>query len=204
MYFSSQWLLVLAYLLVSLANLRCGGYVLGKRSNPFFVYRVESVTVPLARNDTPIAELGAMVGQEVVQMLAQFPDLKVATGEDKSTDAVLFSVISSSPSLYQTVRNTQYLSSNSIAPINTGSRDPFLIPSANEASMTVNFQLVTREGKLLWTKTLPFNARYTVELYDEEGANVTHTQTMENARRSYRQSARALAENLKNLVIDAF
>ena len=188
----------------SLANISCSGYVLGKRSNPFFVYRIDSVTVPAFRNETPFAELGAYVGQEVVQMLADFPDLKVSTGRDKSTDAVLFGVIRSTSSKYIALQNTQFLSSNTINPVNTSGRDPFLIPSANSASLMVDFSLVRPDGKILWTKSLPYNARYTVELYDGEGASVIHSQTLENSRRSFKNSARDLAQNLKNLVIDAF
>ena len=168
------------------------------------MYRVESVSVPTFANETPVPDVGTYVGQEVVNMLSEFPDLKIVGGEDRSTDAVLIGRIVSSPSKYNTVTNSQYLSSDSVAPKNTGGRNPFLVPSANSTLMTAQFTLMSHEGKVLWYKELPYQTRYTVELYDGESASVTVTQTLENARRSYKNSAKELAKSLRSLVIDAF
>ncbi|MDH4466584.1 MAG: hypothetical protein QE271_00885 [Bacteriovoracaceae bacterium] len=191
-------------LFLGLSNLSCSGYVIGKRANPFFMYRVESISVPTFANETPIADVGTYVGQEVVNMLAEFPDLKIVGGEDRSTDAVLIGRLVSSSSKHKVVDNSQYLSSDSVAPKNTGTRNPFLVPSANLSSMTAQFTLMSHDGKVLWYKELPYQTRYTVELYDGESANVIVTQTLENARRSYKNSAKELAKSLRSLVIDAF
>jgi hypothetical protein len=187
-----------------LANLSCSGYVMGKRSNPFLIYGVESVSVPAFTNDTPVPDVGLYVGQEVVSMLAEFPELKLAMGENLSTDAVLIGRITSAPTQNEAITNSQYLSSNAVAPINAGFRNPFLVPSANSTTMVAEFTLMTHKGKILWSKSLPYSTRYTVELYDGEASSVIVTQTLENARRSYRNAAKDLAQNLRSLVIDAF
>ncbi len=187
-----------------LANLSCSGYVLGKRSNPFFIYGVESVSVPAFTNDTPVPDVGTYLGQEVVNMLAEFPELKLAMGENLSTDAVLLGRVTSSPLRKEVITSSQYLSSNAVAPINASARNPFLVPSASSTAMAVEFTLMTHQGKILWTKSLPYSTRYTVELYDGEGSSVIVSQTLENARRSYRNAAKDVAQNLRSLVIDAF
>lgn len=137
-----KWILFLS--LVFLAT-SCAGYQFKRYDNPFAVYQVDSVTVPMFYNYSSIPAVSGPFTREITLLLSSMPGLRVSSGFDSSADAVLVGIISSSDFLAETleVTSTRY-TVGSWASSSLGEREGFYVPARTRVNLHLSLVLIKR------------------------------------------------------------
>lgn len=74
----------------------CAGYRFSESNNPFEAQGVHSVTIFVVKNHTGITGLSQVYTDEIVETLSSFSSLRVRTGKNYDSDAILLAEITSS------------------------------------------------------------------------------------------------------------
>ncbi|MGI4991723.1 hypothetical protein ACRXCV_03800 [Halobacteriovorax sp. GFR7] len=86
-----KFLILISVLLLS----SCAGYRFSDSSNPFEAQGVHSVTVFVVKNHTGITGLSQIYTDQIVETLSSFSNLRVRTGKNYRSDAILLAEITS-------------------------------------------------------------------------------------------------------------
>lgn len=73
----------------------CAGYRFSESNNPFEAQGVNSITIFVVKNHTGISGLSQVYTDEIVETLSSFSSLRVRTGKNYDSDAILLAEITS-------------------------------------------------------------------------------------------------------------
>lgn len=205
----------------------CAGYRINKEKNPFRLYGVESLAVPVFINRTSLPTVSGLMTKEIRLMLSQFPTLKLSSSEDQYSDAVLVGIVESPQYLRETVptEGTQFISNEQSQSI--GSRPSFYLPVVGRVNLVVTFVLIRRpsseELKLLDSELLPTLSRHPKVVFTEKivlsktfsrsiepnlgpdnGGVVNATRNRKILDRQFESLAKDAATQFKEVVLNAF
>lgn len=134
---------LLIFLNVILA-VSCGGYHFNTNNNPLIGYDIKSIAVPMFINRSVLPELAAPMTKEVMLVLNDYEGLKVLSGDNENADAVLIGIIESSDLLNDSLKNSQYLFTDTSQKASVGSRSPFYYPSETNYNLIFRIILIKR------------------------------------------------------------
>lgn len=121
----------------------CANYRFLYRKNPLGQYEIDSLSIPMFFNKSPIPNTGPIFTREFSQYLSSFQDLKVYSGINPKSDAVLLGIIYSAKSIGETITVTDTkLVSTLIAPGDIGSRTDFFTPTQNRVNLNLKLILI--------------------------------------------------------------
>lgn len=218
-------LLMIFALLLTLGS--CAGYRVTKEKNPFRLYGVESLAVPIFINRTSLPTVSGLMTKEIRLMLSQFPALKLSSSEDQLSDAVLVGIVESPQYLRETVptEGTRFISDEQSQSI--GSRPSFYLPVVGRVNVDVTFVLIKRPTKeeldLLDSEFLPYLAKHPKVVFTEritltrsfsrsiesnlgpdDGGVVNATRNRKILDRQFESLAQDAALQFKQVVLNAF
>lgn len=168
----SQLLPLALVIILSFALTSCAGYRVNKETNPFRLYGVESVSIPIFINRTSLPTISGLMTKEIRLMLSQFPELKLSASEDQNTDAVLVGIVESPQYLRETIRTegTNFISDEQAQSI--GSRPSFYLPIVGRLNVNLTLVLIKRptqtELELLNSEFMPYLSRHPKVVFTEQ------------------------------------
>lgn len=202
----------------------CSGYRFQQQDNPLSQYGIQSISIPAFYNYSALPHVGAEFSREVYAMMAGFPSLKVRSGFDNSTDAVMIGIVKSPEKLRNTTRAQNLRVAQSQAPKAIGNtRKEFYIPGTTNVQLYLQIIVIKhpseaelellRSGlgedvrgsdKIIFNETLPITQSYTREIFDEEAVNVVGTQNKGLQQKTIMTMAERAAESVKEMILYAF
>ena len=134
-------ILILNFLLFS-----CAGYELRDRENPFEVKGIKSISVPMFVNKTNLNSVSNNFSKEVISMLENFKGLKVYSGNDGKSDAVLLGVVYTADG-YDPIRNKDiaFLNTEDIEKLKN--RSAFTLQTIKSLDVQVRVVILKRPKK---------------------------------------------------------
>lgn len=198
-----------------------------KEANPFKVYGVESLGVPMFINRSAFPLIAGQLTQEMRLMLGQFPELKLASGETRDMDAVLVGIINSPKNLREAMKTTGTTFVSGDIQESIGNRPAFYLPTQGEVNLDVTFVLIKRPSqkdlellesemapyllkhpKVVFTETMALNSSFSrvVEsnLSPDDGGIVNATRNKKLIELKMQEMAESAAAQFKQVVLNAF
>lgn len=201
----------------------CSGYRFKYKQNPFSLYGIDSIAVPMFVNQSTIAQVSGPLTREIVLLLNRYPALKVTAGSKQNVDAVLIGIIKSPNKKAQTVRATKFDLSSRVAETSTQPRSDFFIPTESEIDLSLNLILIKSPSatdlklihsalgknatkvhpKVIFDKEIGIKEDFTREVFDISG-ETNMTQNVGLVTKTVKNMAQQFAINFKELVLDAY
>ncbi len=205
----------------------CSGYQFVENDNPLAIHGIRSISVPMFVNKTPIANVGSLVTKEISFLLSSYPGLKVRSGEDLTSDAILVGIVESNQQLAELIQTTDRQFTTSELKTSLGTRKEFFVPTGSVLDLNVRFILIKNpkkqdielakselstlminHPKILMNQTLGFQASFArvvagTETIDSAGL-VNMTKNKAIMERALQDGSRSLAQQFKDVVLNAF
>lgn len=213
--------------LLSTAFVACSGYQFVENDNPLAIHGVRSVSVPMFINKSPVANVGSMVTKEITLLLSSYPGLKVHSGEDLSSDAILIGIVGGEQKLSDLVQTTERKFTSGDLKKSLGTRKEFYVPTGSSMNLTVQFMLIKNpkrqdielakselkdifvtHPRVVLNQSLNFQASFTrvvdgTETIDSPGlVNMTKNKAIMD--RALKDGSKSLAQQFKDVVLNAF
>ena len=202
----------------------CSGYRFTQQENPLSQYGIQSLSVPMFYNYSNLPDVSADFTRETYSLLMGFSGLKLRSGYDKNTDAVMIGIIKSPEKYAETVRRGSSRVANEITPKAIGDkRQKFSIPGTT--TLTVALQIIvikkpTEEelallksgigdqvkltSRVIFNELIPLSSAYTREYLDEAGVQVVSTQNAGVQRKTLEALSRQAAIQVRDMILYAF
>lgn len=205
--------------------LSCSGYRFSQTNNPLAQYGVDSLSIPMFYNFSSLPETSATFTRETYRLLSGFTGLKLRSGWNNSSDAILIGIIRSPESLAQAVRGNSPRVAQSVAPeaLKNAARPEFYVPGVSNVQLSLQVIVIKRptseELQLLQGEMGPqiptgpkiiFNERFTLsgsfnrEFFDQEAGAVAATQNAGALRRTKDNMGTQAAELIRDMILYAF
>lgn len=205
----------------------CSGYQFVENDNPLAIHGIRSISVPMFVNKTPVPNVAAMVTKEINFLLSSYPGLKVTSGEDLTSDAILVGILESTQQLSDLVETTERQFTTSELKNSLGTRKEFYVPTGSTLNLNVRFILIKNpkrqdielakselgplmmnHPKMLMNQSLTFQASFTrvvagTETIDSPGL-VNMTKNKAILERALQDGSKSLAQQFKDVVLNAF
>ena len=160
-------------------------------------------------------------------MLAEYPSLKVYSGERQKADATLIGVVRSADHRRDIVKTSRRSYVDTELSSSIGGRNTFSVPSESVYRLTVQLALIknptpeevkliksdigsriSRGGKVLFNKTIFLKGRFQREIWDTVTPNsqgmVNFTKTKHQFEESLGELGRQVTATFKDTIINAF
>lgn len=210
---------VLCFLLTS-----CAGYRFSQQDNPLSQYGIQSISIPSFYNYSTLPHVSAEFSREVFAMMMGFPSLKVTSGFDNSSDAVMIGIVKSSESLRETLRPQTLRVAQGSAPNAIGpNRKEFYIPGGTNVQLYLQLVVIKRpteeelaiihsslgesvqgNDKVIFNEFIPVTGGFAREIFDNESVNVVGTQNKGAVQKSVKLMAEQAAQSVKEMILYAF
>lgn len=202
----------------------CSGYRFSQQENPLAQYGIQSLSVPMFYNYSNLPEVHTEFTREVYRTLTGFPGLKLKSGYNKNTDAILIGILKTPEKLADTIkpsnlRLAQEKAGNNIGP----DRQNFYIPGTSDVSLFLHIILIKKpteeeiallksgigdqiktSSKILFNELIPLRLQYTREILDDRGGEVVATQNYGVQRKAFKTMAEQAAVNVRDMILYAF
>ena len=206
----------------------CAGYRVRKVENPFKIYGVESLAVPMFINRSAFPLVAGQMTQEIRLMLNQFPDLKLLSGEGGDrADAVLVGIIDSPKSLRDAIKTTGTTFTTGDLKESIGDRPAFNLPTRGEIRLSVTYVLIKRPSqedlellesemrpylinhpKVLFTEVMSLDSSFSraieSNLGPDDGGVVNATRNKKLIELKIKQMAQSASLQFERVVLNAF
>lgn len=216
------------FLLISLFIFSsCGGYQFVENDNPLAIHGIRSVSVPMFVNKSPLPNIGSMVTKEIVFLLSGYPGLRVQTGEDLKSDAILVGIVEGEQHLSDLMITTERKFTSAELKDSIGSRREFYVPTGTSMNLKVRFVLIKNpnrsdidltkgelapllgaSSKVLVNQTLDLNANFNRVVGETTTVNspglVNMTKNKAIMERALQDGSKSLAAQFKDVVLNAF
>src|SRR5690606_20058823 len=106
------------------------------------IHGIRSISVPMFVNKSALPNVGAMISKEIILLLSSYPGLKVSSGEDLQSDAILVGIVDSDQHLSNLLQTTERKFTSGDLKSSLGNRQEFYIPIGTSLSMSVRFVLI--------------------------------------------------------------
>ncbi len=198
-----------------------------ENDNPLAIHGIRSVSVPMFVNNSPIANVGSMVTKEIMLLLSSYPGLKLRSGEDLSSDAILIGIIEGEQQLGELLKTTERKFTSGELKDSIGDRREFYVPTGTNLLLKVRFVLIknpTRSdidltkgelahamgshSRVVMNHTLDLSASFTrvvgaTTTVDSPGlVNLTKNKAI--MERALEDGSKSLATQFKDVVLNAF
>jgi hypothetical protein len=120
----------------------CAGYHVKNRDNPFDVYGVDSIAVPLFLNQSLSPHLAGPMTSEIIDLLRDYPGLSVESGNSDEADAVLLGIIQSDEHYRDMIQTNNYIFTDDQLRTSIGNRKPFYIPLSSTQKVKLRLVLI--------------------------------------------------------------
>lgn len=202
----------------------CAGYRFSQHDNPLSQYGIQSVSIPTFYNYSTLSHVGAEFSREVYAMMMSFPSLKVKSGFDNSTDAVMLGIVKSPEKLRETLRAQNLRVAQDSAPKAIGDkRKEFYIPGTTSVQLYLQIIVIKRPSedelellrsglgemaqtndRIIFNELIPVESSYNREIFDEEAVKVIGTQNKGALKKSVKVMAEQVAQSVKEMIMYAF
>lgn len=180
--------------------------------------------MPTFYNYSALPHVGAEFSREVYEMMMSFPSLKVKSGFNNSTDAVLIGIVKSPEKLRDTTKVQNLRVAQGSAPNAIGTqRKEFYIPGTTGVQLYLQVILIKRPSeaelellrsslgelaqtndRVIFNETIPITASYNREVFDDEAVSVVGTQNKGALQKSVKNMAEQAAQSVKEMIMYAF
>lgn len=201
----------------------CSGYRFTQQENPLSQYGISSLSVPMFYNYSSLGEVSADFTRETYRMLTNFSALRLHSGYDKNTDAVMIAIIKSPDKLANTQTGINPIEARQKAPEAVGNREQFSIPSATTLSLSINVIVIKKPteeemallksgigdkikltSRVIFNDTIPLSTTYTREILAGNGIDVNSTQNAGIQRKIVKNLAENAATSIRDMILYAF
>lgn len=175
-------------------------------------------------NYSNLPDVSADFTRETYTLLMGFSGLKLSSGYNSDSDAVMIGIIKSPEKYAETIRRGSSRVANEITPKAIGDkRQKFSIPST--IAMTLSLQIIVikkpteeelallRSGigdqvkltsRVIFNELIPLNTTYNLEYLDEAGVQVVSTQNSGVQRKTLESLSRQAAISVRDMILYAF
>lgn len=202
----------------------CGGYRFTQQENPLSQYGIQSLSVPMFYNYSNLPDVSADFTRETYALLMGFSGLKLQSGYNPDSDAVLIGIIKSPEKLSLTMKRTGSRVAQRVVPNAMGSqRRNLQVPSATALNLSLQIIVIKKPteeelallksgigdqvkltSKVIFNDTIPLTAQYTREILDDAGTQVVATQNAGVQRKTLESLSRSAAIQVRDMILYAF
>lgn len=202
----------------------CSGYRFTQQENPLSQYGIQSLSVPMFYNYSNLPDVSADFTRETYSLLMGFSGLKLRSGYDTKSDAILIGIIKSPEKYAETVRRGSSRVADTITPKAVGDkRQKFSIPGTTSLNMSLQIIVIKKPteeelallksgigdqvkltSRVIFNEMIPLNIAYTREYLDEAGVQVVSTQNAGVQRKSLESLSRQAAISVRDMILYAF
>lgn len=208
----------------------CSGYRFTQQENPLAQYGIQTLSIPMFYNYSNLPDVSGDFTRETYLLLTGFSGLKIISGYDKNSDAVLIGILKTPEKVTDTLRPTNLTvaknrAKNAIE--SRGSRgrprDDFYIPGSTNVSMYLQVILIKKpseeelallksgigdkinfNSKIMLNELLPVQSGYAHEVLDNQGVDVIGTQNAGVQRKTLKNMAEQAAISVRDMILYAF
>lgn len=220
--------MLIVHLGLILSLFSCAGYQVKKEENPFKIYGVEALAVPMFINRSAFPLIAGQMTQEIRLMLNQFPGLELFSGEGgEGADAVLVGIIDSPKNLRDAMKTTGTTFVSGDLKESIGDRPAFYLPTQAQLRVDVTFVLIKRPSqedlellesemapylinhpKILFKEVMNLNRSFSraieSNLGPDDGGIVNATRNKKLVELEMKNMAESAALQFKRVVLNAF
>lgn len=202
----------------------CSGYRFSQQENPLAQYGIRTLSVPMFYNYSNLTEVHTDFTRETYQLLTTFSGLKLETGYNRNSDAVLIGIIKTPEKLADTIRASNLRLAQEKAENAIGeTRDNFYIPGTSDVHLFLHVVLIKKpteeeisllksgigdqiksNSKILFNEIIPLHIQYTREVLDDRGVEVVATQNYGVQRKILKNLAEQAAVSVRDMILYAF
>lgn len=202
----------------------CSGYRFSQQENPLSQYGIQSLSVPMFYNYSNISEASGEFTRETYRLLTGFSGLKLHSGYNQSSDAILIGIIKSPEKVVESLRANNLRVAQSKAPNAIGTvRENFYIPGTTEVNLFLQVIVIKKpseeelsllksgigdqvrtNSKIIFNELIPLRMQYTREIQDAPGVEVNATQNFGVQRKTVRTLAEQAAVTVRDMIFYAF
>ncbi len=218
-------------IILSLFLTSCAGYHIESEGNPLRAYGIKSLSFPMFINDSSVSRASLHLTREFYRIFSNYPDLKVKSGENVKTDAIVVGIISSRKKRNAVFQNGSYIYTEGTFDTSIGNRRHFYVPqvinyqvfldlyiikdpqdkemalfqSGNKALLE---KILPRHPRVVLHSHIPVNGSYTRHLKETATVNspglANMTQSAGNFEESLQSIAISTAKDFKETVLNVF
>jgi len=205
----------------------CAGYRVVNRGNPFEEDSIRSVAIPMFINRSSYAGLSGPFTREISALLSSYPELKISTNSNTSSDALLIGIIDSPKRYAQAFQTTASKLTAGELRESIGERAQFYLPTASTFIVTLRVILIknpttadkklllseigdklTNHPKVIFQNSFSYTPNFNRESKDtinaDSGGIVNYPKTKRYFDQTIDQVAKQSAVDLRELVLNVF
>ena len=205
----------------------CSGYHFKNKNNPFVVYEIETISIPMFVNWSIVPNVSGPMTSNFINMLMDYSGLTIYSHEKTSADAILVGIISSNDKTRQVYKNKSYQAT--VGTLNKSIRDrrDFYIPQETEISLTLRVLLIKNplpheyngivkndadfipdKSRVIFDERMELRSTITRSILPSSGAQSGGDVNFTKSKKAQNDAVLALVstatEKFKNEIIDAF
>ncbi len=201
----------------------CSGYRINREGNPLSQYGIETLSVPMFFNYSNLPEVSPAMTKETFRLLSGFKDLKLKSGYDTNSDAVLIGIVKTQDKVSESLKPSNLRVAEKLAPKSIGNRKTFYVPGSTTVKLYVQLiiikkptedeikllqseigESVVKSDKVIVNQIVSASEQFTREAYDQPGTAVNATQNKAYQRRTVQTIAEQIAINIRDTILYAF
>jgi len=219
---------VRSFILVTLLLLSsCAGYNFNYQSNPFSLYGIKRLYVPVFVNKTVLPGVSSKFTKEFILLLSKFSDLKIIRSEGGLSDGVLVGIVESDDYRRKVLRPVGSTFTTGELEDSLGNRRPFYLPSDTQITLTLRLILIkkgtgelvelarsdlaphlTPQGRIIFNETLALSNKFKRSVGgnlgpDSEGT-VNFTKNLKTEKDAVSAMAQSAANNFEGIILNVF
>ena len=202
----------------------CSGYRFSQQENPLAQYGIQSLSVPMFYNYSNLAEIHTDFTRETYRLLTGFSGLKLNSGYNQNSDALLIGILKTPEKLAETIRASNLRLAQDKAKNAIGNRrENFYIPGTSDIQLYLHVIVIKKPteeeiallksgigdqikstSKIIFNEFIPLRIQYTREVLDDAGVQVVGTQNAGVQRKILKNLAEQAAVNVRDMILYAF
>lgn len=202
----------------------CSGYRFSQQENPLYQYGIQSLSVPMFFNYSNLSGAQTDFTRETFRLLTRFSGLKLNSGYDQNSDAVLIGIVKSPEKLTETIQATNLRLAQERAKNAIGEgREDFYIPGSSNVQLFLHIILIKKpteeemallksgigsniktNSRILFNELIPLRIQFTREVLDNQGVQVVGTQNDGVQRKVVKSLAEQAALTIQDMFLYAF
>ncbi len=212
------------FLLVLFLLTGCSGYRFTQQENPLSQYGIQSLSVPMFYNYSTLPDVSADFTRETYTLLMGFSGLRLKSGYDSESDAVMIGIIKSPEKLAETLRRGSSRVANEATPNAIGNqRRKFSVPGTTIIALSLQVIVIKKPteeelallksgigdqvkltSRVIFNEIIPLNTQMTREYLDDAGVQVLATQNAGVQRKTLENLSRQAAISIRDMILYAF
>lgn len=215
---------IMRWLILFLSLTGCSGYRFSQQENPLSQYGIQSLSIPMFFNYSNLTEASPDFTRETYRLLSGFNGLRLQSGYNRESDAMLIGIIKTPEKLAETLRPTNLRVAQEKAGDAIGDkRKNFYIPGGTNVNLYLHVivikkpteeeiallksgigDLVRTNSKVIFNEYIPLRIQYTREILDNDGVQVNATQNFGVQRKTIKTLAEQAAVSIRDMIFYAF